>query len=156
MTNASKAEHIDSTLIRLTCENGGLSKCETCKNVWSSISLLPVGEVRANAASYISNPKFPRMAICNNARITITCVRWLLRTSITQKNRSSFSTCSESSSTRSITQKWNDGALAWFGRVGRRKQQWSLILTLTAPSSFHAGNGNKKWLGWIHARHKII
>ncbi|MCK9129648.1 replication endonuclease [Haemophilus influenzae] len=70
-----KAEHIDSTLIRLTCEKWWFKQMRDIQKRMVEHIAIACGEVRANAASYISNQSFPRMATATNARITITCVR---------------------------------------------------------------------------------
>ena len=142
-----KAEHIDSTLIRLTCEKWWFKQMRTTQRRMVEHIAIACGEVRANAASYISNQSFQEWQLqqCKNHDY----LRAMIIENIDnpEEQVELFDMFLKSSSNPALRRNEMMVRLRGLEEWAEENNNEALFLTLTAPSSFHAGNNNKKWSG---------
>ena len=142
-----KAEHIDSTLIRLTCEKWWFKQMRTTQRRMVEHVAIACGEVRANAASYISNQSFQEWQL--QQRKNHDYLRAMIIENIDnhEEQVELFDMFLKSSSNPALRRNEMMVRLRGLEEWAEENNNEALFLTLTAPSSFHAGNGNKKWSG---------
>lgn len=142
-----RSEHIDSTLIRLTCEKWWFKQMRTTQRRMVEHVAIACGEVRANAASYISNQSFQEWQL--QQRNNHDYLRAMIIENIDnpEEQVELFDMFLKSSSNPALRRNEMMVRLRGLEEWAEENTNEALFLTLTAPSSFHAGNNNKKWSG---------
>ncbi|HHX0532162.1 TPA: replication endonuclease, partial [Haemophilus influenzae] len=142
-----KAEHIDSTLIRLTCEKWWFKQMRDIQKRMVEHIAIACGEVRANAASYISNQSFQEWQLQQRKNHDYLRAMIIENIDNPEEQVELFDMFLKSSSNPALRRNEMMVRLRGLEEWAEENNNEALFLTLTAPSSFHAGNGNKKWLG---------
>lgn len=142
-----KAEHIDSTLIRLTCEKWWFKQMRTTQRRMVEHVAIACGEVRANAASYISNQSFQEWQLQQRKNHDYLRAMIIENIDNPEEQVELFDMFLKSSSNPALRRNEMMVRLRGLEEWAEENNNEALFLTLTAPSSFHAGNGNKKWSG---------
>lgn len=142
-----KAEHIDSTLIRLTCEKWWFKQMRTTQRRMVEHIAIACGEVRANAASYISNQSFQEWQLQQRKNHDYLRAMIIENIDNPEEQVELFDMFLKSSSNPALRRNEMMVRLRGLEEWAEENNNEALFLTLTAPSSFHAGNGNKKWSG---------
>ncbi|HHE9462183.1 TPA: replication endonuclease [Haemophilus influenzae 10810] len=142
-----KAEHIDSTLIRLTCEKWWFKQMRDIQKRMVEYIAIACGEVRANAASYISNQSFQEWQLQQRKNHDYLRAMIIENIDNPEEQVELFDMFLKSSSNPALRRNEMMVRLRGLEEWAEENNNEALFLTLTAPSSFHAGNGNKKWLG---------
>ena len=142
-----KAEHIDSTLIRLTCEKWWFKQMRTTQRRMVEHIAIACGEVRANAASYISNQSFQEWQLQQRKNHDYLRAMIIENIDNPEEQVELFDMFLKSSSNPALRRNEMMVRLRGLEEWAEENNNEALFLTLTAPSSFHAGNSNKKWSG---------
>ncbi|HHF3481080.1 TPA: replication endonuclease [Haemophilus influenzae] len=142
-----KAEHIDSTLIRLTCEKWWFKQMRDIQKRMVEHIAIACGEVRANAASYISNQSFQEWQLQQRKNHDYLRAMIIENIDNPEEQVELFDMFLKSSSNPALRRNEMMVRLRGLEEWAEENNNEALFLTLTAPSSFHAGNGNKKWSG---------
>ena len=142
-----KAEHIDSTLIRLTCEKWWFKQMRTTQRRMVEHVAIACGEVRANAASYISNQSFQEWQLQQRKNHDYLRAMIIENIDNPEEQVELFDMFLKSSSNPALRRNEMMVRLRGLEEWAEENNNEALFLTLTAPSSFHAGNNNKKWSG---------
>lgn len=142
-----KAEHIDSTLIRLTCEKWWFKQMRTTQRRMVEHIAIACGEVRANAASYISNQSFQEWQLQQRKNHDYLRAMIIENIDNPEEQVELFDMFLKSSSNPALRRNEMMVRLRGLEEWAEENNNEALFLTLTAPSSFHAGHGNKKWSG---------
>ena len=142
-----KAEHIDSTLIRLTCEKWWFKQMHTTQRRMVEHVAIACGEVRANAASYISNQSFQEWQLQQRKNHDYLRAMIIENIDNPEEQVELFDMFLKSSSNPALRRNEMMVRLRGIEEWAEANGHEALFLTLTAPSSFHAGNNNKKWSG---------
>ena len=142
-----KAEHIDSTLLRLTCEKWWFKQMRDIQKRMVEHIAIACGEVRANAASYISNQSFQEWQLQQRKNHDYLRAMIIENIDNPEEQVELFDMFLKSSSNPALRRNEMMVRLRGLEEWAEENNNEALFLTLTAPSSFHAGNGNKKWSG---------
>ena len=142
-----KSEHIESTLIRLTCEKWWFKQMRTTQRRMVEHVAIACGEVRANAASYISNQSFQEWQLQQRKNHDYLRAMIIENIDNPEEQVELFDMFLKSSSNPALRRNEMMVRLRGLEEWAEENNNEALFLTLTAPSSFHAGNGNKKWSG---------
>ncbi|WP_112082618.1 replication endonuclease [Haemophilus influenzae] len=142
-----KGEHIDSTLIRLTCEKWWFKQMRDIQKRMVEHIAIACGEVRANAASYISNQSFQEWQLQQRKNHDYLRAMIIENIDNPEEQVELFDMFLKSSSNPALRRNEMMVRLRGLEEWAEENNNEALFLTLTAPSSFHAGNGNKKWSG---------
>lgn len=142
-----KSEHIESTLIRLTCEKWWFKQMRTTQRRMVEHIAIACGEVRANAASYISNQSFQEWQLQQRKNHDYLRAMIIENIDNPEEQVELFDMFLKSSSNPALRRNEMMVRLRGLEEWAEENTNEALFLTLTAPSSFHAGNGNKKWSG---------
>lgn len=142
-----RSEHIDSTLIRLTCEKWWFKQMRTTQRRMVEHVAIACGEVRANAASYISNQSFQEWQLQQRKNHDYLRAMIIENIDNPEEQVELFDMFLKSSSNPALRRNEMMVRLRGLEEWAEENNNEALFLTLTAPSSFHAGNGNKKWSG---------
>lgn len=142
-----KAEHIDSTLLRLTCEKWWFKQMRDIQKRMVEHIAIACGEVRANAASYISNQSFQEWQLQQRKNHDYLRAMIIENIDNPEEQVELFDMFLKSSSNPALRCNEMMVRLRGLEEWAEENNNEALFLTLTAPSSFHAGNGNKKWSG---------
>ncbi|HHP2716336.1 TPA: replication endonuclease, partial [Haemophilus influenzae] len=142
-----KAEHIDSTLLRLTCEKWWFKQMRDIQKRMVEHIAIACGEVRANAASYISNQSFQEWQLQQRKNHDYLRAMIIENIANPEEQVELFDMFLKSSSNPALRRNEMMVRLRGLEEWAEENNNEALFLTLTAPSSFHAGNGNKKWSG---------
>lgn len=142
-----KGEHIDSTLLRLTCEKWWFKQMRTTQRRMVEHVAIACGEVRANAASYISNQSFQEWQLQQRKNHDYLRAMIIENIDNPEEQVELFDMFLKSSSNPALRRNEMMVRLRGLEEWAEENNNEALFLTLTAPSSFHAGNGNKKWSG---------
>ena len=105
------------------------------------------GEVRANAASYISNQSFQEWQLQQRKNHDYLRAMIIENIDNPEEQVELFDMFLKSSSNPALRRNEMMVRLRGLEEWAEENNNEALFLTLTAPSSFHAGNGNKKWSG---------
>ena len=142
-----RSEHIDSALIRLTCEKWWFKQMRTTQRRMVEHVAIACGEVRANAASYISNQSFQEWQLQQRKNHDYLRAMIIENIDNPEEQVELFDMFLKSSSNPALRRNEMMVRLRGLEEWAEENNNEALFLTLTAPSSFHAGNGNKKWSG---------
>lgn len=142
-----RSEHIDSTLIRLTCEKWWFKQMRDIQKRMVEHIAIACGEVRANAASYISNQSFQEWQLQQRKNHDYLRAMIIENIDNPEEQVELFDMFLKSSSNPALRRNEMMVRLRGLEEWAEENNNEALFLTLTAPSSFHAGNGNKKWSG---------
>ena len=142
-----KDEYIDSTLIRLTCEKWWFKQMRDIQKRMVEHIAIACGEVRANAASYISNQSFQEWQLQQRKNHDYLRAMIIENIDNPEEQVELFDMFLKSSSNPALRRNEMMVRLRGLEEWAEENNNEALFLTLTAPSSFHAGNGNKKWSG---------
>ena len=142
-----RSEHIDSTLIRLTCEKWWFKQMRDIQKRMVEHIAIACGEVRANAASYISNQSFQEWQLQQRKNHDYLRAMIIENIDNPEEQVELFDMFLKSSSNPALRRNEMMVHLRGLEEWAEENNNEALFLTLTAPSSFHAGNGNKKWSG---------
>ena len=142
-----KSEHIESTLIRLTCEKWWFKQMRTTQRRMVEHIAIACGEVRANAASYISNQSFQEWQLQQRKNHDYLRAMIIENIDNPEEQVELFDMFLKSSSNPALRRNEMMVRLRGLEEWAEENNNEALFLTLTAPSSFHAGHGNKKWSG---------
>ena len=142
-----RSEHIDSTLIRLTCEKWWFKQMLDIQKRMVEHIAIACGEVRANAASYISNQSFQEWQLQQRKNHDYLRAMIIENIDNPEEQVELFDMFLKSSSNPALRRNEMMVRLRGLEEWAEENNNEALFLTLTAPSSFHAGNGNKKWSG---------
>lgn len=142
-----KAEHIDSTLIRLTCEKWWFKQMRTTQRRMVEHVAIACGEVRANAAAYISNSSFQEWQLQQRKNHDYLRAMIIENIDNPEEQVELFDMFLKSSANPALRRNEMMVRLRGLEEWAEENGNEAIFLTLTAPSSFHAGNGNKKWSG---------
>lgn len=142
-----KAERIDSTLLRLTCEKWWFKQMRDIQKCMVEHIAIACGEVRANAASYISNQSFQEWQLQQRKNHDYLRAMIIENIDNPEEQVELFDMFLKSSSNPALRRNEMMVRLRGLEEWAEENNNEALFLTLTAPSSFHAGNGNKKWSG---------
>ena len=142
-----KSEHIESTLIRLTCEKWWFKQMRTTQRRMVEHIAIACGEVRANAASYISNQSFQEWQLQQRKNHDYLRAMIIENINNPEEQVELFDMFLKSSSNPALRRNEMMVRLRGLEEWAEENTNEALFLTLTAPSSFHAGNNNKKWSG---------
>ena len=142
-----KAEHIDSTLIRLTCEKWWFKQMRDIQKRMVEHIAIACGEVRANVASYISNQSFQEWQLQQRKNHDYLRAMIIENIDNPEEQVELFDMFLKSSSNPALRRNEMMVRLRGLEEWAEENNNEALFLTLTAPSSFHAGHGNKKWSG---------
>lgn len=142
-----KGEYVDSTLSRLVCEKWWFKKIRTTQRRIVEHVAIACGEVRANAASYISNQSFQEWQLQQRKNYDYLRAMIIQNVDNPEEQVELFDMFLKSSSNPALRRNEMMVRLRGLEEWAEENNNEALFLTLTAPSSFHAGNGNKKWSG---------
>ena len=142
-----KGEHIDSTLLRLTCEKWWFKQMRDIQKRMVEHIAIACGEVRANAASYISNQSFQEWQLQQRKNHDYLRAMIIENIDNPEEQVELFDMFLKSSSNPALRRNEMMVRLRGLEEWAEENNNEALFLTLTAPSSFHAGNNNKKWSG---------
>ena len=142
-----KEEYIDSTLIRLTCEKWWFKQMRDIQKRMVEHIAIACGEVRANAASYISNQSFQEWQLQQRKNHDYLRAMIIENIDNPEEQVELFDMFLKSSSNPALRRNEMMVRLRGLEEWAEENNNEALFLTLTAPSSFHAGHGNKKWSG---------
>lgn len=142
-----RSEHIDSTLLRLTCEKWWFKQMRDIQKRMVEHIAIACGEVRANAASYISNQSFQEWQLQQRKNHDYLRAMIIENIDNPEEQVELFDMFLKSSSNPALRRNEMMVRLRGLEEWAEENNNEALFLTLTAPSSFHAGNGNKKWSG---------
>ena len=142
-----RSEHIDSTLIRLTCEKWWFKQMRDIQKRMVEHIAIACGEVRANAASYISNQSFQEWQLQQRKNHDYLRAMIIENIDNPEEQVELFDMFLKSSSNPALRRNEMMVRLRGLEEWAEENNNEALFLTLTAPSSFHAGNGNRKWSG---------
>ena len=147
-----KGEHIDSTLIRLTCEKWWFKQMQSVQRRMVEHIAIACGEVRANAASYISNHGFQEWQLQQRKNHDYLRAMIIENIDNPEEQAELFEIFLKSSANPALRRNEMMVRLRGLEEWAEENENEALFLTLTAPSSFHAsnsksGSNNKKWSG---------
>ncbi|WP_018355814.1 replication endonuclease [Rodentibacter pneumotropicus] len=140
-------ENIDSTLIRLTCEKWWFKQMRATQRRMVEHIAIACGEVRANAASYISNQSFQEWQLQQRKNHDYLRAMIIENIDNPEEQVELFDMFLKSSANPALRRNEMMVRLRGLEEWAEENNNEAIFLTLTAPSSFHAGNGNKKWSG---------
>ncbi|QPB43052.1 replication endonuclease [Rodentibacter haemolyticus] len=147
-----KPENIESTLLRLTCEKWWFRQMRSTQRKMIEHIAIACGEVRANAATYISNQGFQEWQL--QQRKNHDYLRAMIIENIDDPAEQAelFDIFLKSSANPALRRNEMMVRLRGMEEWAEENNNEAIFLTLTAPSSFHAsnsksGSNNKKWSG---------